>query len=195
MASVPPLILASGSPRRAQLLTELGIPFEIVTAPVRELDAASALPPLELARENARLKAEAVAEKFPGRWVLGADTVVALAGRLFGKPASPGQARDFLRALSGRTHEVITGCLLCGPGGARHSAHEVSRVTFLALSEEMITRYLNAVDVLDKAGAYAVQEKSEMIIASVEGSRTNVIGLPAEKLAPLFREQGLLKSG
>ena len=194
MSSAPPLILASGSPRRAELLRERGVAFEVVTGAVDELDGetASHLTPTELALENARLKAEGVAQRFPARWVLGADTVVALEGRLFGKPASIDEAGDFLRALSGRTHEVITGCFLCGPGGERHRMHDVSRVVFRVLSEEMILRYLDAVHVLDKAGGYALQEKGEWIIERVEGSRDNVVGLPTEKLAELLRAKGII---
>jgi septum formation protein len=188
-----PLILASGSPRRRELLGGMGVDFEVVTADVTELEAASApgLAPAELAMANAQLKADAVARLRPARWVLGADTVVALEGRIFGKPGSMNEARVFLRALSGRTHEVITGVVLRVQGGGEERFHEVSRVTFRALSEELITRYLADVPVLDKAGGYAVQERGEWIVAAVEGSRANVIGLPVERLSELFRTHGL----
>jgi septum formation protein len=182
--SKEPLILASGSPRRKELLVAIGVKFEVVTAEVRELDAESAptLRPAELAMENARLKAEAVAKLRPGRAILGADTVVTLDDRLFGKPASLDEAAQFLRTLSGRTHEVITGCTLIDTDGEAQIFHEVTRVTFLALSDEMIMRYLAAVHVLDKAGAYALQERGEWIVERVEGSRNNVVGLPTEAL-------------
>jgi septum formation protein len=188
------LILASGSPRRRELLAELHLPFQIVTADVEELDGGSApqLTPPELALENARRKAEAVSRRNPGAWVLGADTVVTLEGRIFGKPASLTQAREFLRAFSGRTHQVVTGCVLKGPDGREEIFDEISSVTFLPLSEENITRYLDAVEVLDKAGGYALQERGEWIVANIEGSRTNIIGLPMEKLTTLLRNQGLL---
>jgi septum formation protein len=189
-----PIILASASPRRRELLLGMGVRFEVVTADVRELDAVSAphLSPSALACENARLKAQAVADRNPGRWVLGADTVVALDSRLFGKPASLEQARDFLRALSGRTHEVMTGCVLLDPSGAEISFSVISQVTFHALSEATMERYLAEVHVLDKAGGYALQEKGEWIIERVGGSRSNVIGLPVEALEPIFRSRGLL---
>jgi septum formation protein len=132
--------------------------------------------------ENARLKAEAVAKLRPGRTILGADTVVALDDRLFGKPGSLEEAALFLRTLSGRTHEVITGCALISAKGEAQIFHEVTRVTFHALTEEMITRYLGAVHVLDKAGAYALQVRGDWIIERVEGSRNNVVGLPTEAL-------------
>jgi septum formation protein len=190
--SVPRLILASGSPRRRELLAAMGVAFEVVTAPVAELDASSSptLAPAPLAEANARLKARA--SHRPTCWTLGADTVVALDGTLFGKPASPAQARDFLRALSGRTHEVVTGCALLDPADGEEIFHEVSRVTFRVLSDDVITRYLDLVHVLDKAGAYAVQEQGDLIIARVEGSRANVIGLPVERLGEILRARGLL---
>jgi septum formation protein len=184
-----PLVLASASPRRRELLAAAGVAFEIAAVEVAELDAGSGLLPAELAEANARLKARAAAR--PGRWVLGADTVVALDGRIFGKPGSLDRAREFLRALSGRTHEVITGCALMGPGGEEQVFHEITRVTFLALTDEAIERYLAAVHVLDKAAGYALQEKGEWIVAGVEGSRSNVVGLPMERLLAVLRELGL----
>jgi septum formation protein len=190
------IILASGSPRRRELLGAMGVAFEVVTAPTPELDGDSAphLSPVALAVENARLKAEAVAKLRPGRWVLGADTVVALDGRIFGKPASRGDAAIFLRTLSGRTHEVITGCALLSPAGAAELFHEITRVTFLELTGETIVRYLDAVEVLDKAGAYALQQHGEWIIASVKGSRSNVVGLPTEALEKILLRHGLIRS-
>lgn len=189
------LILASGSPRRRELLAKMGVSFEVLTADVAELDAKSSpnLAPLDLARENARLKARAVAgsAKAKGRWVLGADTVVALDGRIYGKPASPDEARTFLRTLGDRTHEVITGCALMAPDGAESVFHDITRVTFLPLSDEIIARYLAEVHVLDKAGAYALQERGEWIVARVEGSRSNVIGLPVEMLEKVLLSNGM----
>jgi septum formation protein len=188
---MPPLLLASTSPRRRALLAGAGIAFEVVNVPVIELDAAAApqLNAVQLAEANAGLKARATAAE--GRWVLGADTVVALNGRLFGKPASLEEAREFLRTLSGATHEVITGCALIAPDGVETIFHEVTRVTFRKLSDDTIDRYLAEVPVLDKAGAYGLQERGELIVESVVGSRTNVIGLPVERLVPLLRERGL----
>ena len=182
--TAPPLILASGSPRRRELLGALGVPFEVVTAATPELDAVSApqLTPAALAQENARLKAQAVAAIRPDRWVLGADTVVAMDGRLFAKPASLQEAAAFLRAFSGQTHDVITGCALVAPDGRTELMHDVSRVHFLPLAEATIARYLAAVPVLDKAGAYALQQHGDWIIARVDGSRDNVVGLPTEAL-------------
>ncbi len=190
------LILASGSPRRHELLGGMGVPFEVVAAPTPELDGETApqLTSAALAIENARLKAEAVAKLQPGRWVLGADTVVALDGRIMGKPESLEFAAVFLRTLSGRTHEVITGCALVSPAGEMDLFHETTEVTFLALTDETIARYLAAVHVLDKAGGYALQQHGDWIIAEVKGSRNNVVGLPTEALAIALRRHGLLRA-
>ena len=192
--STKEIILASASPRRRELLAAMGVRFEVVTADVDELDEKSAprMAPVDLAEENARLKAEAVAALRPGRWVLGADTVVFLGERLFGKPASLDQARQFLRALSGHTHEVITGCALFDPEGREQVFHEVSRVTVHALTDATIERYLAEVNVLDKAGAYALQEHGFWIIERVAGSHNNVIGLPTELVESVFKSCGLL---
>ena len=190
------LILASGSPRRSELLAEMGVVFEVITADVEEF--ASLAPghptPSDLAMANAHAKASAVA-KIPQAsqcWVLGADTVVALEDRLFGKPSSSEQAREFLQALSGQTHEVITGCALINRDGREQSFHEVSHVTFKILTEDVIKRYLAEVHVLDKAGAYALQEHGDWIIERVEGSHDNVIGLPTELIEKVFKSVRLL---
>jgi len=188
------IILASASPRRRELLTEMNVPFEVITANVTELNSVSSpnLDPISIASENAWLKTKAVAASNPGRWVLGADTVVMLDNRDLGKPASFDEAKSFLTALSGRVHEVITACVLIEPAGKAHRFHDITRVTFQTLTPEVIDRYLDAVHVLDKAGAYALQERGDWIIERVEGSSSNVIGLPTEKLAELFHQEGLL---
>ncbi len=165
--------------------------FEVVEAPVIEFTAATApgRDPATLAETNASLKAGATA--LPGRWTLGADTVVARNGRIYGKPGSLEEAREFLRALSGGVHEVVTGCVLLGPQGERMQFHETTRVIFHELDDAIIDRYLAQVPVLDKAGAYGLQEKGELLVEKIEGSRTNVIGLPVERLLPILRELGL----
>jgi len=191
-SAVTSLLLASASPRRIALLEEAGIFCEVVGTDVTELRAPDApnLDAAQLAEVNATLKARAGWQ--PDHWVLGADTVVALEGRVFGKPATLREARETLRALSGKTHEVITACALLGARGGDELFHDVSHVTFRELSDETITKYLAAVPVLDKAGAYGLQEQGEMLVDRVEGSRANVIGLPVERLTHLFRARGLL---
>jgi septum formation protein len=188
------IILASESPRRRELLRGMGVRFDVVTARVRELDGVTSpqLAPADLARENARRKAKAVAALRPGRWVLGADTVVALEKRVMGKPDSIDQARNFLAALSGETHEVVTACVLIAPDGEAEIFHEISRVTLRVLTHQEIGRYLGVVNVLDKAGGYALQERGEWIVERVQGSRANVIGLPTEALEPVLKKHGLL---
>jgi septum formation protein len=190
--SSPPLILASGSPRRRELLAELGMTFEIVTADVEEIMDPTAMPVRELAAHNAALKARAVAPRHPRRWILGADTIVVLGERVFGKPPTREAAQDCLAALSGRTHKVITGCCLLAPDGEADIFSETSRVTFHSLMHETITRYLDAVHVLDKAGAYALQQHGDWLVERIEGSRTNILGLPTEALAERLRHHGLL---
>ncbi len=172
----------------------MGARFEVVTARVRELDGRTSpqLSPVELALENARRKAKAVAALRPARWILGADTVVALQKKIMGKPASIEQARDFLWVLSGQTHDVVTGCVLLGPNGEAETFHDLSQVTLRVLSYEIIGRYLGEVNVLDKAGGYALQERGDWIVERVVGSRNNVIGLPTEALEPVLKKHGLL---
>ena len=174
------LILASKSPRRCELLRRCGFDFKVVTADTCELTTA---PDLRfLPEKNALLKARAVAEKYPDSLVLGADTMILFDGKAVGKPADQAEAARFLRDFSGRTHEVVTGLALCFPGGREESWHEVSQVRFKTLTETVIDEYLRLVPVLDKAGAYAIQEHGEMIIENFSGELENIIGLPLMKL-------------
>jgi septum formation protein len=174
------IILASQSPRRQELLRQMGVRFRMVTAAVAEVHghgrAARAI-----CKRNALAKAAAVAQKFPKQTVLGADTLVHLGDELLGKPASLAEARRMLGRLSGRTHHVTTACaLVCG--GRQKVFSVTTRVTFRELSRAQISAYLRAVPVLDKAGAYAVQLKGEWIVEALHGSFTNVVGLPMERL-------------
>ncbi len=175
------LILASQSPRRRDLLLREGLSFCIITRPIQEINDAE-MPPEELCAHNASLKAEAVAENFPDDIVVGADTLVFLAGSPLGKPRDSEDARRMLTALQGRTHCVCTAVAVIMPGGERRDFAVTSRVTFRTMSPEDIDRYLAEVPVLDKAGAYAMQEKSELIVKEVEGDTDNVIGLPVKQL-------------
>ena len=190
--TAPTLILASGSPRRRELLTKIGVAFEVITADVDEHMPAETDDAQKLAVHNAMLKARAVAKSQPGRWVLGADTIVVLDRRVLGKPASLEVAREYLVALSGHTHQVVTGCCLVSPQGEPALFSDTSRVFFHALAKTTIDKYLSAVHVLDKAGAYALQEHGEWIIARVDGSRDNVLGLPTERLSEMLTRRGLL---
>jgi len=174
------LILASQSPRRQELLRQMGVRFRVVTAEVAE-EHGRGRAVRGICRRNALAKAKAVAVDYPKATVLGADTLVHLGDELYGKPANLAEARRMLGLLSGQTHGVTTACALVG--GERQRVFSVTtRVTFRDLSARQINAYLRAVPVLDKAGAYAVQEKGEWIIEALHGSLTNVVGLPVERL-------------
>jgi septum formation protein len=181
--NAPPLILASASPRRAELLRQLGAVFQIAPAGVREVEGET-LSAGETARINAYRKARAAAKKRPDALVLGVDTVVALGAALFGKPATLGEAEQMLCALQGKTHRVVTGvCLLHLRAHRQRIFFEETAVTFAPLTREQIRSYHAQVNPLDKAGAYGIQEKGEMLVEAISGSFTNVIGLPLERLA------------
>lgn len=184
----PPLILASGSPRRRELLARLGVRFRVVTSSVREVGS-GALAPHEVCLANAGAKALAVARRHPGALVLGADTEVALGVRVFGKPRNRREAAAFLSALAGRTHQVITGvCLVCLDRHLRRSFAETTHVTLHPLTSRQVRDYLRAIDPLDKAGAYAIQDRGEWIVEAIEGSLSNVIGLPVGALREALRQ-------
>ena len=173
------LILASASPRRRELLATLGIPFSVRTSTAEELREG---PWMMLALENALRKAEEVAARFPEDLVIGADTVIEFENRILGKPENMDDAFRILSIFSGKTHCVTTGCaIICHSRSIRIRFAETSRVTFKSLDAETIRRYLSLVPVLDKAGAYAIQDHGEMLIESLEGSLDNVIGFPTER--------------
>ena len=192
------LILASTSPRRADLLRESGIAFQVIRPEVEEWTAEDfpEVAPGELARANARRKAKAVVERNPGKPVLAADTLVICEGKILGKPADEEMAKQMLGWLSGRIHEVVTAAVLMMPGGKKSREAVVrTRVKFRPLEAREVSDYVREVDVLDKAGAYALQEGGDRLVERVEGSRSNVIGLPMETVLPwcedLAGESGL----
>lgn len=188
---MPRLILASGSPRRCELLRNAGFAFEAVSPDVEEAYA-DREDPAACAERLAREKAETVARCFQLRdqvVVLGADTVVVADGIVLGKPASAEEARAMLERLSGRVHEVITGVALAAPGSSRRAvAHEVTRVFFRPLTQEEIATYVASGEPLDKAGAYAAQGQASRFITRVEGCYFNVVGLPVALVERLLRE-------
>ncbi len=186
--SAPTIVLASASPRRRDLLREHGYNIRISPADTEEL-IPTFLTPAETTLFNAKRKAEKVAVMFPNEVVLGADTLVALERRVFGKPRDLEDAAAMLSALSGKTHEVYSGVwLVCGRRS--YALVEASRVRFRELDSEKIRLYFQRIDPLDKAGAYAAQDKDSEIIESIEGSFTNVVGLPMEALAVALRSFG-----
>lgn len=176
------LILASASPRRAELMRESGYEFEVVVPEMEEIHD-EALSCEDLTVENARLKALAVARSRPDAVVIAADTLVYLDGKPIGKPRDLDEAASMLRRLSGRKHEVCTGVAVAARGGSElRTFHVISHVKFRMLGESVIRDYHSRIQPLDKAGAYAVQDESAMIIERVEGSWSNVKGLPMERL-------------
>lgn len=184
------IVLASASPRRKWLLEGAGYTVTCEVSGAEEIEDLS-FSPSALALENAWRKARPVAAKFPGETVVAADTVVALEGRFFGKPASPDDAFRMLTELSGRTHEVVTGVALCRPHQPETSFAVSSLVTFRPLREEGIRAYLAEIHPYDKAGGYAAQDDGGRIIAGIEGSVTNVIGLPLEWLGEVLGRPGV----
>jgi septum formation protein len=180
--NLPPFILASASPRRAELLRQLKSNFRIVPGDAKEIFDEQ-LSPSELCQLNAHRKARAVAKKNPDSLVLGADTLVFLDGKIMGKPADIADAQRMLTQLQGRTHQVVTGISLIHLHANRERTFAVSTdVIFRSLTAGQIDDYLTRVDPLDKAGAYAIQEHGDLIVSDISGSFSNVVGLPVEKV-------------
>jgi septum formation protein len=183
-----PLILASASPRRRELLSEAGYAFEIVKPEIEEIDDPSRSIQA-LTRTNARLKAEAVARRFPDRIVIAADTLVLRDNTALGKPADADAAFAMVKSLNGRTHQVFTAvCVTAEAAGHEIEFSVVTNVTFKTLTDDELRRYHSLIDPMDKAGAYAAQDHGDLIIERVEGSWTNVVGLPMERLADVLAE-------
>ena len=182
MDNLPPVILASASPRRSQLLASMDIEFEVVPSHVEELiDGYDFIP--DLCEANARIKAEPIADMHPECLVIAADTMVYLEDTLYGKPTDIEDAHRMLTRLQGRTHQVTTGVsLIYHNEEISKSFSVITNVTFLSLDVGQISEYLAKIDPLDKAGGYAIQEHKQMIAKRVSGSVSNVVGLPVERL-------------
>jgi septum formation protein len=180
--NLPPLILASVSPRRAELLRQLEPRFQILPGRAQEIQAEH-LTPHEICQLNAYRKARVVAKQHPDALVLGADTIVCLGAQVFGKPRDLSDAHRTLAKLQGRTHEVVTGVCLVHLRSHRQKIFVVSTaVTFRHLHSDQIRRYLAKINPLDKAGAYAIQEEGDLLVKQIHGSFSNVVGLPLERL-------------
>lgn len=185
----PKIILASQSPRRRYLLERAGLKFRVIPSAIDE----AALPaddPALLVRGLAEAKACDVAERFPESWVIAADTIVVVEGRILGKPCSEAEARDMLARLSGRTHQVLTGYCLCCRRLDRLISEVVSTdVIFKLLTPVEIDWYVRTGEPFDKAGAYAIQGIGTFLVKRINGSYTNVVGLPVcEVIEHLIRE-------
>ena len=187
---IPVLILASASPRRQELLRSAGICFDVIPSEVDEEMEEGETPEQHVIR-LARLKALKVGEKHPTRWVLGADTVVVVDGKILGKPRDRREAEGMLEMLSAREHRVVTGyCLLQVSSGKSRQGRVVSRVRFKDLSLDEIRWYLDTEEPFGKAGAYAIQGKAAFMVREVRGSYTNVVGLPLCEVVEALREMG-----
>jgi len=180
MAKPNRLILASASPRRRELLAQLGFPFDVIVAEVVEHEDPSTDPRVMVAH-NAALKADWVAERNPDSVVLGADTTVFLDGEAINKPRDLDESRSILRRLSGRVHTVYTGIALRRRStGLALDEGVSSQVEFKPFGDAVIEDYIRLVNTLDKAGAYSIQEQTGLIIAGYRGSFSNIMGLPME---------------
>jgi septum formation protein len=189
-----PLVLASASPRRRDLLVRAGLAFEVLPADVTE-EPRRGEAPRALVERLAAEKAASVRDRLPARprrLVLGSDTIVTLDGEILGKPRDPEDAVSMLRRLAGRTHTVWTGVAVAETGDAALRIRSVeSRVTLRAVAEDELRAYVATGEPLDKAGAYALQGEGRRLVSCVEGSETNVIGLPLEETLALLAEAGL----
>jgi septum formation protein len=181
MPGPDPLILASRSPQRRAILQQLHIPFEILAVDVEELTAGD---PVEIAQANALAKATAAAIQRPHATILGVDTVVALDGEIYGKPASAEAAETTLKRLSGRTHTVVSGLALLEPDNPQ-VVHEVTSVTFRTLDDVLVRRYVNTGEWSGRAGGYAIQGQGAGLVRRIMGDYLNVVGLPVGKLLDL----------
>jgi septum formation protein len=171
------------------LLAEAGFSFEVASPEVEEM-APGSLPLRKLCEVNAVRKAREVVKSYPEAVVVAADTLVSVGGQALGKPADLAEARAMLRRLSGQVHEVCTGVCVC-TADEESAFFEVTWVKFQPLSEEVISSYLDKVEVLDKAGSYAIQDRGEMLVEKIEGAYDNVVGLPMERVSVELERFGL----
>ena len=192
--TIQPLVLASASPRRREFLCLLGLEFELVRPTGAEPQPLAGENPADYALRAARAKAFAVAQMRPNAFVLGADTVVALEGDILGKPRDKRHALDMLLRLSGKCHEVISVCCCCLPDGTtRHTAGN-ARVHFASWPQEVLAAYAATDEILDKAGAYAIQGRGAFLAQRIEGSVSTVVGLPMAQLTFLLLELGVIRA-
>lgn len=190
------IVLASASPRRRELLTQIGVVFEI--EPAKGEEQISSNIPVELVKELSMQKAKEVAEKVKADIFIGADTVVAADGKILGKPKDEEDAKRMIRLLEGRSHEVITGVTVLLPNLQKELCFaEVTKVSVFPMTEEQIEAYVNSKESMDKAGAYAIQGKFAAYISGIEGDYNNVVGLPVGRLYQEILAAGvdILKGG
>ena len=189
MQDVLPLVLASQSPRRQEMMVQMGVPFEVVPSLAPEDDVTGEGP--ERVRILARRKAEEVFARMPGRMVLAADTLVCVEGRVLGKPVDEEDACRMLQLLSGRVNQVASGVCLISPDGTVQEEVCLTDVEFAPLSPETIHRYVATGEPVDKAGAYAVQGRAGAFVTRISGSPSNVVGMPMETVARFLEKAGV----
>lgn len=188
----PPLILASKSPRRKELLEQAGLEFTVVPSDVDE-DEITVTDPDYYARYLAEAKARDISDRYPGNWVLGSDTIVVIDNMILGKPCSQEEAFSMLKRLSGRPHYVFTGyCLSCKAKDRIISETVKTLVQFKDLSDDEIDWYVRTPEPFDKAGAYAIQGLGTFLVKRIEGSYTNVVGLPVCEVIETLLAEGAL---
>ena len=184
------LILASASQRRRELLALAGVAFDIVVSPAQEPAPDVNEHPAAYAARMARLKAAAVADMHPTAVVLGADSVVAVGETILGKPADAADALRMLRLLSGRSHQVVTGCAIFAPGREPEIFTVATDVTMGMVPEDRLAAYVASGEPMDKAGAYAIQGGAAAFVTTICGSYTNVVGLPLAEVVDVVRKCG-----
>lgn len=182
-----PIILASTSPRRKELMPYVGKPFVIVQIETEE-SLTHTSDGLQAAYDNAYIKAKAANDHYPNQWILACDTVVAHQGRLFGKPENDQQAIDMLMYLSGKTHEVISACVLISPEGNAIKLHDLAQVEFYPLKRSEIEAYVDSKEPFGKAGAYAIQGAAIKFVKRIDGDYASIMGLPVAKLYQFFQD-------
>lgn len=179
-------ILASGSPRRKELLKLVINEFEVIPSGIEET-VPEGIKPEESPEYLAWLKAKDISARFPNDTVIGADTSVIIGGKILGKPDNSDEAREMLSMLSGKTHKVITGCAVCEDGKCR-SFSSMTEVEFYKLSDYDIDGYISSGEPFDKAGAYGIQGKGALLVKKISGDFYNVVGLPVAELARFLKD-------
>lgn len=186
------LILASQSPRRKYLLEQAGLTFRVIPSSIDE-SRLPLSPPADYVQQLAEAKAMDVARNYPNSWVLGADTIVAVDGRMLGKPGSPKEAREMMQRLSGKTHQVYTGfCLVHHRDARRITDMARTDVAFKLLTAREIDWYISTGEPFDKAGAYAIQGLGTFLVRRINGSYTNVVGLPVCEVLEILLREGVM---
>jgi len=188
----PLLILASSSPRRKYLLEQAGLSFSVVPSSIDEKSVPISSPETYV-RVLSEAKADNVSEKYPEKWVIGADTIVLKDETILGKPGSRAEARTMLKRLSGQTHQVFTGYSICCKVKSQNFSETIkTQVLFKNLTDQEIEWYIHTTEPFDKAGAYAIQGLGTFLVKSINGSYTNVVGLPVCEVIEFLIKEGVL---